>query len=50
MLSHIIAASGGLAVISGIAYSEYCANRGCNWVLGTLVLSVLYFTVAYAYA
>jgi hypothetical protein len=47
MLSQIIAASGSFAVIGGIAYSEYRANNGCNWILGTLLLSMCYFTVVY---
>jgi len=48
MLNHIIAASGSVAIIGGIAYSEYRANNGCNWILGTLMLSLFYFTFAYA--
>jgi hypothetical protein len=48
MLGQIIAASGSLAVISGIACSEYRANHGCNWILGTLLLSMFYFTVVCA--
>jgi hypothetical protein len=48
MLNYIIAASGSVAIIGGIAYSEYRANNGCNWILGTLLLSMCYFTVAFA--